>query len=141
MKVKKYPIIPDRIRRPPPEGWSWIDRRFFREYAQRLHHHTVLLYVFLISVGDKYGLSYYSDSTIACRLPIPEHAIVRARDELLVEDLLAYEFPLYQVLALPQHTARRAPSEPTAIADIMREVLERGGEAACRDDERGGRSP
>lgn len=140
MKVKKYLIVPDRIRRPPPEGWSWIDRRFFREYAQRLHHHAILLYVFLISVGDKDGLSYYSDSTIASRFRIPEHAITGARDELLLEDLVAYEHPLYQVLALPQRSARRTPSEPTVIADIMREVLEHGGEAARRDGQ-GGRSP
>ena len=140
MTVKKYPIVPERIRRPPPEGWSWIDRRFFREYAPRLHQHAVLLYVFLVSVGDKDGLSYYGDSTIASRLGIPEHSIIGARDELLLADLVAYEHPLYQVVALPQRTARRAPSELAAIADIMQEVLRQGSDAANPHQERRGHS-
>ena len=33
MIVKKRVLLPDRRRRLPSRGWSWIDRRFLREYA------------------------------------------------------------------------------------------------------------
>jgi hypothetical protein len=36
--IHKELLIPDRVRRPPREGWSWIDRRFLREHAARLSH-------------------------------------------------------------------------------------------------------
>jgi hypothetical protein len=123
MKVHKQLIVPDRVRRPPSDGWSWIDRRFFREYGDRLERDAILLYVFLISVGDKDGLSYYGDNRIADILHMTEVAVVRARDELQFQDLLAYQFPLYQVLALPQPQCRTSASTPTAIGDIMRQVL------------------
>ena len=45
MRVPKQAILTDRVRRPPSDGWSWIDRRFFREYAERLEHDTLLLYL------------------------------------------------------------------------------------------------
>jgi len=125
MKVHKQLIVPDRVRRPPSDGWSWIDRRFFREYGDRLDHDAILLYVFLTTVGDRDGLSYYGDDRIAGLLRMTEAAVARARDELQFQDLVAYQFPLYQVLALPQPQRRTSASTPTAIGDIMRQVLAR----------------
>jgi hypothetical protein len=51
-------------------------------------------------VSDKDGLSFYKDTTIAVRLRMSEQAVVRARDELVAEDLVAYQTPLTQVLSL-----------------------------------------
>ena len=34
--IEKHLLVPDRVRRPPAEGFSWIDRRFLREFASRL---------------------------------------------------------------------------------------------------------
>ncbi len=138
MKVHKQPIVPDRVRRPPSDGWSWIDRRFLREYGDRLERDAILLYVFLISVGDKDGLSYYGDDRIAGLLRMTEAGVVQARDELQFHDLVAYQFPLYQVLALPQPQNRASTSTPTAIGDIMREVLAGHEDAAMPLRRRGG---
>lgn len=140
MKIRKHPLEPNRIRRPPSDGWAWIDRQFLRLYGSRLRHDTIVLYVFLISVGDKNSVSYYGDSTIAGKLGVPEDIVVRARDELLVNDLIAFEHPLYQVLSLPHRSPLRSRSEPTSIVDIMREVLEKGGDDRRRDDQGGRRS-
>jgi hypothetical protein len=138
MRVPKQAILTDRVRRPPSDGWSWIDRRFFREYAERLEHDTLLLYFFLISVGDKDGLSYYGDERIAGQLRMTEAAVIRARDELLFQDLVAYQFPLYQVLALPRREVRTTTSAPTAIGDIMRQLLARPEEGVLPRQERRG---
>ena len=99
--IEKRVLIPDRVRRPPREGFSWIDRGFLQEYAARLTGDAVFLYLFLAAVSDKDGLSFYRDSTLAVRLRMREPAVVAARDELVTYGLIAYESPLTQVLALP----------------------------------------
>jgi hypothetical protein len=100
--IHKHILMPDRVRRPPKDGWSWIDRRFLREHAPRLSHEAIVLYFFLAAVSDKDGLSFYGDASIAVRLRMSETVVVRARDELLAADLVAYRVPLVQVLSLPQ---------------------------------------
>jgi hypothetical protein len=94
------------VRRPPREGFSWVDRRFLREYAARLPGDAILLYLFLAAVSDQRGLSFYSDTSLAVRLRLGEEQVVAAREHLLAEDLIAFQPPLTQVLSLPQ--ARRA---------------------------------
>ena len=42
--IQKQLLAPDRVRRPPREGWSWIDRRFLKQHASRLSHEAILLY-------------------------------------------------------------------------------------------------
>ncbi len=103
--IEKQVLAPERVRRPPREGWSWIDRRFLREHAPRLSHEAIFVYLFLAAVSDQKGLSFYSDASIAVRLRMGEQAVVRARDELVREDLVAYRAPLTQVLSLPEHRA------------------------------------
>ena len=100
--IQKRLLVPDRVRRPPREGFSWVDRRFLREYAARLSGDAILLYFFLTAVSDQQGLSFYSDTSIAVRLRLREEQVVRAREELLTQDLVAYQPPLTQVLSLPQ---------------------------------------
>ena len=60
MAIHKRILIADRVRRPPDDGFSWIDRRFLREFAVRLSGDAVFLYLFLTAVSDKHGLSYYT---------------------------------------------------------------------------------
>jgi hypothetical protein len=94
--IHKQILLPNRVRRPPRDGWSWIDRRFVREFAPRLSHEAILLYFFLAAVSDKDGLSFYREATIAVRLRISEADVVAARDELVAMDLVAYRAPLVQ---------------------------------------------
>jgi len=58
-------LVPTRLRRPPTTGWSWVDRRFFREHMAYLSREAVLLYYFLCDTSDRHGLSFYSDVTLA----------------------------------------------------------------------------
>ena len=133
MRIRKKPIIKERIRRPPKEGWSWIDRRFLREYAERLEPNALVLYFFLAAVSDKDGLSYYSDAGIARQLRISESSVVKARDELEFHDLIGYKVPLYQVLSLPACRKSRIPrgqSSPELIGEIMQQLA--GEDAIAR---------
>ncbi len=91
--IQKQVLVPGRVRRPPADGWSWIDRRFLREHAARLSHKAIVLYFFLTAVSDKDGLSFYGDASIALRLRMGEAGMVAARDELVAADLVAYRAP------------------------------------------------
>ena len=106
--IKKRLLVEDRVRRPPRDGFSWLDRRFLRDYAERLTGEAIVLYFFLAAVSDKLGLSFYSDLSIAGRLRMREQDVVAGREELLIHDLVAYQPPLTQVLSLPEVRVARA---------------------------------
>ena len=102
------PILgPARLRRPPATGWSWVDRRFVREYMDHLSREAVLLYFFLSAVADRHGLSFYGDGTLATLLRMTLPSLIEARDELLACDLIAHEARFTQVLSLPPPGERR----------------------------------
>jgi hypothetical protein len=128
MKINKRPVMPQRIRRVPREGWSWIDRRFLRHHAPALSGEAIMLYFFLAAVSDKHGVSFYSDATTAALLRLDLRAVQNARDELVAHDLVAHRHPLTQVLSLPQRRARRESGEPTGLGDILRSLA---GGAPC----------
>lgn len=125
--VRKEILVPQRLRQPPASGWSWVDRRFLREHGDYLSREAVLLYFFLASVADRHGLSFYSDTTLTCRLRMPQSVLDKAREELLERDLIAHQLPLVQVLSLPPQGVRRR-SEPGQglfqLGDVFRQIAE-----------------
>lgn len=106
--IDKQILVPNRVRRLPTNDWSWIDRRFVRDFSSKLTGDAVFLYFFLTAVADKNGLSYYSDNALALRLRTTERVITKARDDLLEFDLIAYRAPLAQVLSLPRPATERS---------------------------------
>ena len=123
--IRKRLLLPNRVRRPPHEGFSWVDRRFLHDYAARLSRDAILLYFFYTAVSDQQGLSFYSDSTISVRLRLPEKAICEARAELVTQDLIAWQRPLTQVLALQQPVLRRSGLQ--SLGDLFRSVGDSAG--------------
>jgi len=125
--IQKHVLVPQRLRRPPATGWSWLDRRFLREHGDYLSREAVQLYLFLAAVADRHGLSFYSDTTLACRLRLSQPVLERAREELLDRDLIAHELPLVQVLSLPSPGVSRRP-EPgqglIVLGDLFRQIAE-----------------
>jgi hypothetical protein len=123
--IEKRLLAPQRLRRPPASGWSWIDRRFLREHGDHLSREAILLYLFLAAVADKHGLSFYSDNTVSSRLRLSLPDLEKARQELLERDLIAYQLPLVQVLSVPLPSVRRRP-EPgqglMLLGDIFRQA-------------------
>ena len=104
---RKYPICPNRIRT-IPEQFSWLDHRLVRDrHIEHITHEAAALYLFLVTVADSQGLSYYADHSICQRLDMDENTLTDARDCLQSTGLIAYEAPLYQVLALGTLSSRR----------------------------------
>ncbi len=130
--MHKQILVADRVRRLPSGDWSWIDRRFIREYSSKLGGDAVFLYLFLAAVGDKHGLSYYSDNALALRLRTTERSIVQAREDLLEFDLVAYRAPLVQVLSLPRVATER--SSRTQLRQVWAE-LERHSDDSGSDEQ------
>ena len=120
--IEKRLLVPDRVRRPPAEGWSWVDRRFLREHAPSLGHDAILLYFFLAAVSDRNGLSFYRDATIAVRLRFSEAVVVEARLELVQRDLVAHQAPLTQVLSLQKLRVQRGGNDAEAIGELLRRL-------------------
>jgi len=100
MSVKKL-LRPDRIRK--IEGsFSWLDHRFITGgFLQDLSTVEILLYLFLVAVSDRNGLSFYHDDRVATLLKIDLPSLGKAREGLAVRSLVAYDPPLYQILSLP----------------------------------------
>ncbi len=100
MQIKRI-LLPERLRK--IEGsFSWIDHRFVTGgFLRDLSTLEILLYLFLVAVSDRNGLSFYHDDRIASLLKIDLAALGHAREGLVLRSLVAYQPPLYQVLSLP----------------------------------------
>ena len=98
--MEKHLLDPARLRKIPPQ-FSWIDQRLVREHhIERLSHAAGALYLFLLTVADARGLSFYSERSIGRYLAMAAKRLDDARKELLRAELIAYRDPLYQVLSL-----------------------------------------
>jgi hypothetical protein len=113
MAIKRV-LLPDRVRK--IEGsFGWIDHRFVTGgFLHDLSMIEILLYLFLVAVSDRNGLSFYHDDRIASVLKIDLPALGKAREGLVRRSLLAYEFPLYQILSLPPRPMALASKEERA---------------------------
>jgi hypothetical protein len=132
VRTAKRPLDPDRIRKLPPEGFSWIDRRLVRDgWIDRLPKDALLLYFFLVAVSDKDGLSFYADRTVSRILDLGKEELSEARICLLRAGLILHDHPLYQVLPLSPrgptiprssraHPENREPREPMSLGEILR---------------------
>ena len=126
MAVIKRVLCPQRLRR-VPEQFSWIDHRLVRDkHIARCSPCGLALYLFLVTVADGQGLSYYSDQAICRLLPLDGDALGGARRELVAAALIAYQRPLYQVLALdvPPAVNLRGLGQPLSLGEILRGITE-----------------
>ena len=124
MTTDKVPICPHLIRK-VPEQFSWVDHRLVRErYIDGLSNGAAALYLFLVTVSDAQGLSYYGDASLQERLGMNEDMLGKAREALVEQRLIAFRKPLYQVLALDH---RREPvaaaGEPRSMGQILRQMM------------------
>ena len=125
--MEKHLLDPARLRKIPPQ-FSWIDQRLVRErHIERLSHAADALYLFLVTVADARGLSFYSERSIGRYLAMAADGLDHARKELLRADLIAYRKPLYQVLSLD---AAALGAERGAGICSIREIFKKIGGAA-----------
>jgi hypothetical protein len=117
--------------------FAFIEHRFLRDgFWQSLSHYELLLYLFLVLVADRNGLSYYGYDKICSILRLSIDEYLEARNRLIDKDLLAFDGHLYQVLSLPDvpvqadpellHTQEQmARKDPATIDWICTEALGR----------------
>jgi hypothetical protein len=99
MTIKRV-LCPERVRQIPAQ-FSWVDQRLVRgRHIERCDPPAAALYLFLVTVGDSQGLSYYSDGALVRWLSLTAAGLNQARADLIRGGLIAYQRPLYQVLAL-----------------------------------------
>lgn len=133
--VAKRILCPQRLRRVPRQ-FSWLDQRLVREGRIRgIDHHALALYLFLVTVSDADGLSYYSDASLGHYLGFDPLAAEQARAQLCAAGLIAYASPLYQVLSLESAGRReelatrdgcarsRGRGELAAVGEILRQAI------------------
>lgn len=136
MQPHKTLLDPKHVRAIPKTGFSWIDRRLVREgWLELVSQEELLLYLFLAIVGDARGLSFYADPTIVRLLKLSHEDLFRARAGLVERKLIAYKYPLYQVLEIPPRTPvlpadakrprGRGESEPMLLGEFFNELARR----------------
>jgi len=131
MMMTKKILRPDRLRQVPAQ-FSWIDQRLVREnFLRHADPAAWALYLVLVTVADAQGLSYYSDATLSRLLKMDPLQLGQARQQLVAADLVVYQKPLTQVLALPVAALAPAPTgvrlgQPLSVGDILRRALKGG---------------
>ena len=114
--------------------------RLNREKSLILFDKALLLYFFLVLVGDRHGVSYYSDRSMEQHLKLNSAPLQEARVLLVEEGLIAYVSPLYQVLSLPvpwgptrKTNAASSHDGPVSFAEILK-TLSKPKEDASHED-------
>jgi hypothetical protein len=100
---------PERLRRPGPAGFGWLDARLHRQgWLALLTPEDLATYTFLCLVANPQGVSWYRRDRIRQALGIGEDALWLALRRLTALDLVAYRpfgphasDGFHQVLALP----------------------------------------
>ena len=134
-------LLPQRLRQ-VPEQFSWIDQALVqRHLIDRCDARAAALYLFLVTVADAQGLSYYGCTSLMQRLRLSSEELGAARRQLIDLELVAFEAPLYQVLAIAgttaaPRTASTSPLPPPAardcggpvsLADMLEQLEQRRG--------------
>ena len=115
--MHKRPLSFPKLRTVPRQ-FSWVDQRLVRErYIDLLSHQACALYLFLVTVADAQGLSYYADSSLCQRLSMTATELHQARQALITRGFVAYHPPLYQVLALDAAPNGATPRPAPVVAD------------------------
>jgi hypothetical protein len=79
-------------------SYSIIDHELLHGgYLHRMSHEALVLYLFLVVVGDREGRSFYGERTIMDIVRLSAEALGRARTELVDEGLIEYRRPYWWV--------------------------------------------
>jgi hypothetical protein len=123
--IKKKVINPNRVRH-IYGGFSFIPHRFLTDgFLTTLSQKEILLYLFLILVSDRNGLSFYSYDSICSLLQITADQYIDARNALIEKDLIAFDGTVFQVLDLPPKPTRPLPpkNDQTVVAQMIQHSL------------------
>jgi hypothetical protein len=93
--IRRAPILPERIRRTGTRGFAYVPHPFLRDgFYASLTPDELALYLLLVLVGDRNGLSFYHFDSLCSLLQMTLERYLSARDGLIDKDLLARRLPL-----------------------------------------------
>ena len=118
--IRKKVINPNRVRR-IDGGFSFIPHRFLSDgFLASLSQKELLLYLFLVLVSDRNGLSFYSYDSICSLLQITADQYIDARNALIKKDLIAFDSTVFQILDLPKKPIKiSAPQKETLTVEKL----------------------
>jgi hypothetical protein len=117
--IKKKVINPKRVRK-ISGGFSFIPHRFVLDgFLAALGQKELLLYLFLVLVSDRNGISFYSYDTICTLLELSLDEYIASRNSLMDKDLIAFDGTLFQVLDLPGKLPDRRKREVRSPVDKL----------------------
>lgn len=123
--ISRTPIDNTRIRK-ITGSFSWIDHRLISHgFLAAMAPEEILLYFFLVLVGDKNGISFYSYDKICAFLKMDVDRFIEARDRLIERSLIATDNGRFQVLQLPEkHKKQITPrcGDTYSLAEIFRKL-------------------
>jgi hypothetical protein len=120
--VRKKIINPHRVRS-ITGGFSFIPHRFVTDgFLSSLSAPELLLYLFLVAVSDRNGLSFYSDGSICSLLHMTSQNYKKTRQGLIEKDLIDFDGILFQVLELPPSPGRQASYNP-AVRELCKNLF------------------
>lgn len=123
-----HPLCPDRVRK-ISGSFAFIEHRFLHDgFWADLEHHQLLLYLFLVMVADRFGLSYYSYDKICTLLRLSVDEYIDARNALIDKDLLGFDGRLFQILSLPE----RAKGKASALLKTKQQMQSNDPATICR---------
>jgi hypothetical protein len=119
MKRQKQIIVPNRVRK-IDGSFSFIPHRFINDgFFISLSHHELMVYFLLVLVGDRDGLSFYSQDRLCSLLKMPIDDFMHARNGLIKKSLIAFNGFMFQVLALPDQPIKLKSKALTKEADFF----------------------
>ena len=121
--IKKKVLNPKRIRQ-IDGGFSFIPHRFVLDgFLAALGQKELLLYLFLVLVSDRNGLSFYSYDSICTLLELSLDEYIASRDSLIEKDLIAFDGTVFQVLSLPRKGPNKKKKQrPSAVATLVQQT-------------------
>ncbi len=120
--MSSRPLInPERVRRIAGQSFAYIHHRFLRDgFFASLTDEQRSLYLFLVLVADRNGVSFYSYDRICSTLELTLDRYIETRNALIDNDLVAFDGSRFQVLSLPSK-----PGEPPPPLQGQPELQER----------------
>ena len=125
--MKKYHLPQPQNIRNIKGSFAWIDHRLVRNgFVETMTHPDMVLYLFLVLVADKNGVSFYRKEKICEAVSLDFSQFEIAKDRLVSMNLIAFESysalspnGYYQVLPIEN----KAPNYSKQITEKLTEKL------------------
>ena len=116
--MEAEPLEPRRVRY-PKGAYGWIDLRIVTGgHLEALGPDAALVYLFLCTVGNRSGISFWSRARIAKMLNLTSVKVDGALATLIAADLIAANDRVVQVLPVPDGCRQHLGAQDAALQSV-----------------------